>query len=67
MMKDLDAVSGQDIAEQMTPEARAEAEKELAQVEPAGSEPFRIGDEGPHTNLDDDPIDESGSSRKSRL
>ena len=66
-MKDLDAVSGEDIAEQMTPEARAEAEKELAEIEPGGSEPFRIGDEGPHTDLDDDPISEGGSSRKSRL
>ena len=66
-MDNLDAESGQKIVEQMTPEARAEAEKELSQVEPGGSEPFRIGDEGPHTELDDDPIDESGSSRKSGL
>ncbi len=66
-MQDLDAVSGQEIVEEMAPEARAEAEKELAAVEPAGSEPFRIGDEGPHTDLDDDPISEGGSSRKSRL
>ena len=66
-MKDLDSVSGEDIVEEMTPEARAEAEKELAEVEPGGSEPFRIGDEGPHTELDDDPISEAGSSRKSRL
>jgi hypothetical protein len=65
--KDLDAMSGEEITEQMTPEARAEAEAELAQVEPGGSEPFRIGDEGPHTELDDDPISEGGSSRKSRL
>ena len=66
-MKDLDAVSGQEIVEEMAPEARAEAEKELAAVEPGGSEPFRIGDEGPHTDLDDDPISEGGSSRKSHL
>ncbi len=64
-MKDLDAETGQEITEQMTPEARAEAEKELAAVEPGGSEPFHIGDESPHTNLDDDPISEAGSSRKS--
>lgn len=66
-MKDLDAETGQEIAEQMTPEARAEAERELSQVEPSGSEPFRIGDEGPHTEIDDDPISEGGSSRKSSL
>ena len=64
---DLDAETGQEIVEEMTPEARAEAERELAQTEPAGSEPFRVGDEGPHTELDDDPIDESGSSRRSSL
>ena len=66
-MDNLDAESGQEIVEEMTPEARAEAEKELAAVEPGGSEPFRIGDEGSHTELDDDPISEAGSSRKSRL
>ena len=66
-MKDLDAETGQEITEQMTPEARAEAEKELSQIEPGGPEPFRIGDEHPHTELDDDPISEGGSSRKSRL
>ncbi len=66
-MKDLEAESGQEIVAQMTPEARAEAERELAQIEPGGSEPFRIGDEGPHTEMDDDPISESGSSRKSSL
>lgn len=64
-MKDLDAQTGQEITEQMTPEARAEAERELAQVEPGGSEPFHIGDESPHTELNDDPISESGSSRRS--
>ena len=66
-MDNLEAESGQEIVEEMTPEARAQAERELSQVEPAGSEPFRIGDEGPHTELDDDPISESGSSRKSSL
>jgi len=66
MARDED-LTGEDITRQMTPEARAEAEKELSQIEPGGSEPFRIGDEGPHTELDDDPISEGGSSRKSRL
>lgn len=65
-MKDLDAETGQEITEQMTPEARAEAERELAQVEPSGSEPFRIGDGSPHTELEDDPISEGGSSRSNR-
>ena len=66
-MKNEDDLTGQEIVERMNPDARAEAEEELAQMEPGGSEPFRIGDEGPHTELDDDPISESGSSRKDRL
>ena len=60
-------LTGEEIVERMDPAAVKRAEEELAQVEPAGSEPFRIGDEGPHTELDDDPISEGGSSRKSRL
>ena len=64
--KDMNAMSGEDITAQMTPEARAEAEQELDTVEPAGSEPFRIGDEGPHTDLDSDPISENGESQRSR-
>ncbi len=59
--------TGEEILKNMDPAARQEAEGELAQVEPGGSEPFHIGDEGPHTELDDDPISEGGSSRKSRL
>ena len=64
--KDMDAMSGEDITAQMTPEARAEAQRELDAVEPAGSEPFRIGDEGPVTDLDSDPISEIGESQRSR-
>lgn len=62
-----DELTGEEILKNMDPAARAEAEDELASVEPGGSEPFHIGDEGPHTELDDDPISEGGSSRKSRL
>ena len=62
-----DELTGEEIVQRMDPAARAEAEKELAEIEPGGDEPFRIGDEGPHTELDDDPISEGGSSRKSRL
>ena len=65
-MSNADDMTGEEIVKGMDPDARAEAEEELAQVEPAGTEPFRIGDEGPHTELDDDPISEGGSSRKSR-
>jgi len=60
-------MTGEEIVEQMDPAARAEAEKELAEIEPAGSEPFRIGDGGISTELDEDPISEGGSSRKDRL
>lgn len=66
-MNNAEEMTGEEIVKGMNPAAREEAAEELAQVEPAGSEPFRIGDEGPHTELDDDPISESGSSRKSRL
>lgn len=66
-MEKAQEMTGEEIAGRMDPDARAEAEKELAEVEPAGSEPFRMGDEGPHTQIDDDPISEGGSSRKSRL
>lgn len=66
-MNNAEEMTGEEIVKQMDPAAREEAEDELAQVEPAGSEPFRIGDESPHTELDDDPISEGGSSRKSRL
>lgn len=66
-MNNANEMTGEEIVEQMDPDARAEAEEELAAVEPAGSEPFRIGDESQHTELDDDPISEGGSSRKSRL
>ena len=62
-----DELTGEEITKRMDPAARAEAEKELAEIEPGGSEPFRLGDEGPHTELDDDPISEGGSSRKSSL
>lgn len=64
--EDRNALSGEDITAQMTPEARAQAQEELDAVEPAGSEPFRIGDEGPLTNLDSDPISEIGESQRSR-
>ena len=66
-MNKADEMTGEEIVRNMDPAAREEAEDELDQVEPAGSEPFRIGDEGPHTQLDDDPIDEYGASRKSSL
>ena len=66
-MNNADEMTGEEIVKGMNPDAREEAEEELAAVEPAGSEPFRIGDESPHTPLDDDPISEGGSSRKSRL
>ena len=66
-MNNADDLTGEEIVEQMNPAAREEAEEELEQVEPAGSEPFRIGDDNTHTELDDDPISEGGSSRKSRL
>ena len=66
-MDNADEMTGEEIVKHMDPDAREKAEEELAAVEPAGSEPFRIGDEGPHTELDDDPISEGGSSRKSRL
>lgn len=66
-MNNADEMTGEEIVKNMDPDAREEAEEELDTVEPAGSEPFRIGDEGPHTELSDDPISEGGSSRKSRL
>lgn len=66
-MNNTDEMTGEQLLDNMTPAAREEAEAELANVEPAGSEPFRIGDEGVHTELDDNPISEGGSSRKSRL
>ncbi len=64
-MNNAEEMTGEEIVKTMDPAAREEAEDELAQVEPAGSEPFRIGDESQHTELDDDPISEGGQSRKS--
>lgn len=66
-MNNADEMTGEQLVENMTPAAREEAEAELAQVEPAGSEPFRIGHEGTHTELDEDPITEGASSRTSRV
>lgn len=66
-MNNPDEMTGEEIVNRMDPAAREEAEDDLAQVEPAGPEPFRIGDEGSRTELDDDPISEGGSSRKDRL
>ena len=66
-MNNADEMTGEEVVRGMDPAARVEAAEELDELEPAGSEPFRIGDEGPHTQLDDDPISEGGSSRKSRL
>lgn len=66
-MNKADEMTGEEIVRGMSPDAREEAEEELAAVDPAGSEPFRIGDESPHTEIDDDPISEGGSSRKGRL
>ena len=66
-MNNADDMTGEEIVRSMDPAAREEAEEELANVEPAGSEPFRIGDESSRTETDDDPISEGGSSRKSRL
>jgi hypothetical protein len=65
-MDNADEMTGEEIVKNMDPAAREEAAEELAGVEPGGSEPFRIGDEGPHTELNDDPIDEFGASRQSR-
>ena len=67
MMNTEDEMTGEQLVETMTPAARAEAEAELANVEPAGSEPFRIGDAAPHTELNEDPIMEGASSRTSRV
>ena len=66
-MNKADDMTGEEIVKSMNPAAREEAEEELANVEPAGSEPFRIGDEGPRTELDEDPITEGASSRRSRV
>ena len=66
-MNNADEMTGEEIVRGMDPDARAEAAEELDELEPAGSEPFRIGDEGPRTEIDDDPISEGGSSRRSRL
>lgn len=59
--------TGEALAEQMDPEARAEAQKELDALAPGPAEPFRIGDQSQRTALDDDPISEGGSSRQERL
>ena len=61
-----DELTGQEIAERMDPEARAEAQAELSEIEPGPPEPFRIGDEGQRMELDEDPISEGGSSRQNR-
>ena len=66
-MEKAQEMTGEEIVQHMDPDARAEAEKELAGIEPAGSEPFHIGDAQTPTELDEDPISEGGSSRESRL
>lgn len=66
-MSNAEELTGEEIVRGMNPAAREEAEEELANVEPAGSEPFRIGDESSRTETDEDPISEGGSSRKSRV
>lgn len=66
-MNNADDMTGEEIVKGMDPAARQEAEEELAAVDPAGSEPFRIGDESSRTETDDDPISEGGASRKSRV
>ena len=66
-MEKAQEMTGEEIVERMDPNARAEAEKELAEVEPAGSEPFHIGAPQTPTELDEDPISEGGSSREGRL
>ena len=65
-MQKPDELTGEEIVERMDPDARAEAEKELSQIEPGGSEPFRIGGEGSATELDENPISEGGASRQNR-
>ena len=65
-MQDQKELTGEDSVARMTPEAVAEAQAELAQVKPGAPEPFRMGDEGAQTELDEDPISEGGSSRQSR-
>ncbi|MGI4790108.1 MAG: hypothetical protein ACRYFS_14800 [Janthinobacterium lividum] len=66
MQQPEDKLTGEEIVQQMDPKTLTHAQEELDQVEPGGSEPFRIGDEGMGTELDENPISESGSSRQSR-
>jgi hypothetical protein len=61
-----DDLTGQEIEEGMSPDARARAEDELAHVEPGPSEPLRFGDEGARTQLDEDPISEVEPFREGR-
>ena len=65
-MEKAQEMTGEEIVQRMDPDARAEAAEELSQVEPAGSEAFRIGAALTPTELDENPISEGGSSRESR-
>ena len=59
-------MTGQEIEESMSEAAKQEALEELSQLAPGPSEPFRMGDEGQRTQLDEDPISEGGASRQGR-
>ncbi len=67
MTDDLDEVTGEQLAEEMYPDARKEAREELSRLAPGGSEPFHIRDQGQRTETDEDPISEGGASRKNRI
>ena len=58
--------TGQELVEQMKPDAQAEAQAELSQIESGPSEPLQMGDEEARTELTEDPISEGGASRQGR-
>ncbi len=62
-----DELTGSELADTLTPEAKERAQEEFSHLAPGPSEPLHFGDAGARTELDEDPISEGGSSRETRF
>ena len=57
-MADTSDPTGEEIAENLSPEARERAQEEFSHLAPGPADPLHFTPDGVHTQLDDDPISE---------
>lgn len=59
-------LTGQEVVENISAEARERAQEEFTGIAPAGSDPLHFGSDGVTTQTDEDPISEVNPFQESR-